>query len=368
VTPMQIGIVKPMNADVQIVRRLIKYTQLACVIAFLSIINAQYAGAVSVEKQINPADSFKDFLQSPCVVSNISFVEHYSQKYRTTPPRYYEGCWQSNAYLLLDWGNSNPNQATNRPQKVYGKYNNMYWTLTLSQQQLETWNDVRNEGVNAKNSVAQGHAFGRMPLVRALNMGIEHAPISSIVFHADSLISSNKMLSSHEYVTGVIRKGLTNVESIVVHISVEDPNFTGTRTFNWSILYDYTNSSSIPFLPFRIRRFALGSDGVIDPIDDIEILSIVTNSSVLAEDQFSPNSFMVNGKTMSFTILSNGDEVYMVSNHFVKISDSIDPRLIQNMAGPHRYRRLVATTLIAVLIGIPFVWVVRNRIKDAVDR
>jgi hypothetical protein len=150
------------------------------------------------------ADSFKRFVASPPTISRIVFAEHYSQRYGVYPTKFFEGKWQTNGYLVIEWGTAlpGPDNQTGFFEFAFGKYEHSFWTVNGFGRQLTVRLDSDIQP-GAENQRPRGlRPSGLVHLDRALNMGIEHVWIASIIWKGDGFSCATEEAGIRELIDG----------------------------------------------------------------------------------------------------------------------------------------------------------------------
>jgi RNA polymerase sigma factor (sigma-70 family) len=249
---------------------------------------------------VGPADAFKRFIASPPVISDIEFVQHHPQGNGESPPDYYRGRWQPNAYVFEKWGHS-PVGSTGHPETVYGKFDTTYWSLSF----LQSWPDlsIYHDGTHIV------HDLALYEFALAMNLGEEHAAIGSIQWQGDTFSTEHETALGRTASTGSLEIESNRVARMLLHLKNSGANVNpGERTeFDWRIEYAYPTNDDKARLPNRFTTYSHQTDGSWHSIEDVEILTLTTNSAPLETNYFAPALFcdlnttrthyMIDGKT-----------------------------------------------------------------------
>jgi hypothetical protein len=307
------------------------------------------------------AESFKSFVASPPTISRIVFAEHYSQQHGVYPTRYFEGKWQTNAFLAIEWGTSLP-EADNQVafERACGKFEDYipYWTANGVKRQLTVYilNRGREPGAEHQRT-SWPRPSGLVHLGRALNMGIEHAWIASIIWQGDRFSCVTEEAGLRVSTDGELEVAEGRAAGLRLAFKVQQPGFKEPLQFKWQILYDYEPSSTVPFLPSRIRTLFVEKDGSTSPMTEIEILSLATSASPLAAEAFSTNQAFLRGIAQTF-YASNGSTFYPDATGGVRlVASASDPKLLRNIKARQEHVKRFYF-LFALLLALPPLWAV----------
>jgi hypothetical protein len=279
------------------------------------------------------AEEFKGFVRSPPTISRIVFAEHYSQQYGVYPTKYFEGKWQTNAYLIIEWGTALPEveNQTGSFEFAWAKCGHSSWSVNGFARQLTVRLDSDDQLGSENRRTAATRPSGLVHLDRALNMGIEHARTASIIWERDGFSLSTVEGASRVQSQGQLDVTQGQATGLQLNFKVEQPEFKEPQYFTWHILYDYDRSSPLPFLPRKIRPLFVEKDGSTSPLTELEILSLVTNASPLPVEAFSTNQPFLRGIAQTFYV-SKDSTFYLNRTGGVQfVAKAEDPGLLRNI-------------------------------------
>ena len=241
--------------------------------------------SVPAPAAVRPVDAFKRFIASPPVISDIEFVQRHPQDNGESPPDYYRGRWQPNAYVFEKWGHS-PAGGADHPQSVFGKFDTTYWSLSFLQQRLPDLS-INYDATHVIQDLAL------YEFAEAMNLGEEHAAIASIQWQDNTFYTEHETALGRTASTGRLEIENNRVARMLLHLKRSGTNINpGERTeFDWRIEYAYPTNDDTAWLPNRFTTYSRQTDGSWKNIERIEILALRTNNSTLGTNYYTPDLF-----------------------------------------------------------------------------
>ncbi len=276
---------------------------------FYLAMNGSCAGA--------PADLFEAFMENPPVIKEIVFEKYWpgdrtNLKNDSIPKTtYLLARWQPNAYFI--------NQADSLPEALgqvdidhpltYGRYDSNYWHFVGRRHKEQmTWDDAGDLEQQRTNVVFRLNSLEFSELQNVLNFGVRWADIGSINWKDDRFDCYSENTRNRNIGT-LIRDDEGRAKQLQLHLIYNDPKTPKPREFDWQIDYFYETNIFKPFLPNRFVITASAPGLSPRKIDQITILSLVTNRFSLRPEFFGTN--WINSRVSSNHIVTVGTNKFL---------------------------------------------------------
>jgi hypothetical protein len=275
------------------------------------------------------------------------------------PTEYWLARWQSGAYFI--------NQTLSVPEalcqvertdvKACGRFEAVYWRLFGNPPSLTVWTnqDSKEDWKNNRVLVASVYSFEQ--LGRVLNFGAPYSEIGSIKWNGDTFETTNE-LHQQSTLGRLERDEQGRAKLLHLHLKRHDRRFATLREIDWLVTYFYETNIFAPYLPNKFLIAASDEIRVWQPIDQITILSLKTNSQPMDATQFAAEQ-VLHGPAKSLSIVSGTNLLYKRGTNWVKASST------RKHAKVLTKRKIRSTYLVlaALALVLPSAFLIHWRIK-----
>jgi len=306
----------------------------------------------TVANDLQPADLFKKFVESPPPIADL----FYDLAYAGEAPSYFHLKWQLNAMFYGDIGNetslqklANVNDLTGY-QRIFAKFNDQYWQKI--QEDVYVWTN-RNILSEANNTVKFTHDnIVNVSVPTILNFGCAMAPVASIRWVGDSFFLTNHL--TDRWVRGQLsRDELGRANRLLTSHGRVGSAKQDSETFPWIQEYHYEASLSLAYLPSRIKSYYNDATGMERGTSTIRIHSIAVADEPMPQEAFALDKLL---STTNINIAITVSNQYLV--FAPKKGKQTAPYLVRDGVSAISQRptlqRIYFITAV-LLIAVPFV-------------
>ncbi|HEY3854101.1 MAG TPA: hypothetical protein VGO67_06890 [Verrucomicrobiae bacterium] len=303
----------------------------------------------------SPGDAakFKSFIESPPIVTRVSYAHYYPGRTNQYPVQYFTAKWQTNAFLRI--ASDDIQTVTTLPKanikwkaKASCQCKNIWWKIDGAHKDEMVWDQNTNPKDN-ENQIKTDVSASLQSFSSLMNMGVEHVGIASIHWDGDAFCCTNIIDGDKWCITGqLVTDALDRAKEMDLDLVFFDKTLTEPRRWKWVLDYSYNVPLSAAYLPDKITtRSVTDHEDVI--LDEYKIITLQTADRPLPAASFSADIFK---NAVSRTYFESNNELAYLENGVKHIRmKNNDPRILK----PTDWQLRILYYILIVVLFIPVI-------------
>jgi hypothetical protein len=315
----------------------------------------------------NDFERFKSFLESPPPISEVCYAHYYPGRTNSYRPIYTLARWQVDSFfrrISYDPESLRDPPVTDQPWngEVDCISGTVWWKVEGNRHDLMIWDPVAAQDAT-ENPVRISALASLREFSSFMNMGVQHAPIGSIRWKADSFECTNANTGSTWILHGELapdsagRAGRLDLSLVFL-----EKDFTRPRHFQWRIDYLYEKHLSPSFLPDRITTWLIQGDRT-RVLDEYDVSRIILSDRALAAEAFIAARYQLGGSQVCY--VSNTGVFYSENGKWHERWKANDRRIIGNRGHVRALYLALVLLLFAPLLAL---WRGRAKLRSTSRR